>query len=168
MAGFRLQQQSLATKFGYIFDPDYFIYAEDVDLGLRLRLVGYKVVFVPKAIIYHMHAMTTKKLGSHTTFLLEKNLLTTFFKIFSIKNIILLLPYVIFVRIVALTRDVITFKFSSAFSRLKAFFWVISNFKLIWQKRKELQKLKVLDDSFILKVFSERHFLQHERRQSVL
>ena len=35
------------------FDPDYFYYTEDVDLGYRIFQAGYKIVCARKAIIYH-------------------------------------------------------------------------------------------------------------------
>jgi len=35
------------------FDPDYFAYYDDVDLGWRIRLQGYKVVYNPYANIIH-------------------------------------------------------------------------------------------------------------------
>jgi len=159
--GVGMIKKDIIRKFGYIFDPDYFIYAEDLDLGLRLRLLGYKLVFAPKAVIYHMHAATAKKFdSSKTTFLLERNLLTTFFKILSLKNILLFLPYAILMRMVAIAKDMLAFKFRNAFSRIKAIFWVIFNFKVIHEKRKNLQKLRKADDKFILKVFSERYLLK--------
>ena len=34
------------------FDPDYFVFFEDVDLGWRLWLLGYRVVLQPTAITY--------------------------------------------------------------------------------------------------------------------
>jgi len=36
--GVGLIRKSFVDKFNYLFDPDYFIYAEDLDLGLRIRL----------------------------------------------------------------------------------------------------------------------------------
>jgi GT2 family glycosyltransferase len=159
--GVGLIRKSIVNKFGYLFDKDYFIYAEDADLGMRLRLLGYKVVFAPQAILYHMHAVTTKKSKEcKTTFLMERNLLMTFFKILSLKNILLFLPYVLFMRITALIRDIATLKFENAFLRIKAILWVIFNFNLISKKRKKLQKLRQADDRFILKVFSEKYLLK--------
>ena len=35
------------------FDPDYFIYDDDTDLSLRVRLLGYNILFVPSAVIVH-------------------------------------------------------------------------------------------------------------------
>ncbi len=37
------------------FDEDFFAYYEDVDLGWRLWVLGYKIVFAPRSITYHFH-----------------------------------------------------------------------------------------------------------------
>jgi GT2 family glycosyltransferase len=36
------------------FDEDFFCYGEDVDLGFRLRLAGWKAVLVPDAVVRHV------------------------------------------------------------------------------------------------------------------
>lgn len=36
------------------FDEEFFCYFEDVDLGFRLRLAGYKCVYVPDAVVDHV------------------------------------------------------------------------------------------------------------------
>lgn len=36
-----------------LFDPRYFIYFEDTELGFRLRLFGYKCIYEPEAVCYH-------------------------------------------------------------------------------------------------------------------
>ena len=40
------------------FDEDFFMYCEDVDLGWRLQLVGYRAVFAPQARVYHRLSAT--------------------------------------------------------------------------------------------------------------
>ncbi len=42
------------------FDEGYFMYYEDVDLSLRARLLGYGVMYCPKATLRHMHAASSK------------------------------------------------------------------------------------------------------------
>lgn len=159
--GVELIRTDITKKFGYIYDPDYFIYAEDLDLSLRFRLLGYKTVYVPEAIIYHMHAATTKKAKSHKmTFLMEKNLLTTFLKVCSLKNLFLLLPYVIIVRIAAASKDIISLNFMSSYSRIKAIFWTFFHLKIILSKRKTLQGMRVKDDRFLFKIFTEKYLFK--------
>lgn len=159
--GVGLIRKNIVDKFGYLFDKDYFIYGEDLDLGLRIRLLGYKVVFAPDAILYHMHAVTTDKDEKHRfAFLLERNLLITYFKIFSLKNILLFLPYVLFLRFIAIILDILALKISMALARLKALLFIIANMNSIIKKRCETQKLRRADDSYILEVFDEKYLLR--------
>lgn len=37
-----------------LLDEDFFLYVEDVDLGFRLRLAGYRALYVPQACIQHV------------------------------------------------------------------------------------------------------------------
>ncbi len=39
------------------FDPDFFAYWEDLDLSWRLRLAGYRVTYVPTAVVFHRRAV---------------------------------------------------------------------------------------------------------------
>lgn len=50
----------LADEMDYVFDPDFFAYAEDIDLGLRVRSLGYRCVVVPRSIVYHKHRLKTE------------------------------------------------------------------------------------------------------------
>lgn len=52
------------------FDPSYFMYAEDVDLSLRLRLAGWGVGVVPDARVEHDYEFGK---GDYKWFLLERN-----------------------------------------------------------------------------------------------
>jgi len=54
-------RRELAEQLDYIFDPDFFLYAEDLDLGLRVRALGYRSVLVPGAVVYHKHTLETKQ-----------------------------------------------------------------------------------------------------------
>jgi GT2 family glycosyltransferase len=42
---------------GYIFDPDMFLYGEDMDLALRIRSAGYRTVVATRAVVYHSHVL---------------------------------------------------------------------------------------------------------------
>ncbi|MCU6726491.1 dTDP-Rha:alpha-D-GlcNAc-pyrophosphate polyprenol%2C alpha-3-L-rhamnosyltransferase [uncultured Clostridium sp.] len=42
------------------FDADtFFLYCDDLDFSWRLRLAGYKIVYVPNAVVYHAKTLTT-------------------------------------------------------------------------------------------------------------
>ncbi len=56
--GAALYRKELFAKIGY-FDEDYFAYLEDVDLSLRAQSAGFKCLYTPEAIIYHVGCGTT-------------------------------------------------------------------------------------------------------------
>lgn len=57
-----------------LFDEDFFAYYEDVDLSFRMQLAGWKVAFVPHAVVYHAIGMTSSRIKGFTTHQTLKNL----------------------------------------------------------------------------------------------
>ena len=43
------------------FDPDYFMYGEDLDLSYRLHQHGWKIYFVPEAVALHLKGTSTRQ-----------------------------------------------------------------------------------------------------------
>jgi GT2 family glycosyltransferase len=75
------------------FDPDYFAFFEDVDLGWRLNLLGHDVWYEPNATAFHRHHGTAAKVPPHKLRLLyERNALFTIYKCFDDSNLALALP----------------------------------------------------------------------------
>jgi len=63
------------------FDERFFMFYEDVDLGWRLNLLGYRVRYVPGSVAYHKHHVTMKKFGNYReSYLLERNALLMMYK----------------------------------------------------------------------------------------
>ena len=55
------------------FDEDFFAYADDADLGLRARWLGWKCMYVPGAVVYHHHSSTTGSLDPDKVYWVERN-----------------------------------------------------------------------------------------------
>ena len=156
--GTGLIRKSIIEKFGYLFDNDYFFYGEDVDLGLRIRLLGYKIFYIPGSIVYHIGSVSRKIHKPYfLAFLMERNLLRTFFTTLKIKNIILLLPYVLLMRFAAIIKNILTLKFIEGFARIYAVLWVIFHFNPIIKKRKIIQKMRKVKDDALFSLFSEKY-----------
>ncbi len=63
------------------FDDNFFMFYDDVDLGWRLNLLGYRFRFQPKSLAYHKHHASMNKFGNfRETYLLERNALYTLYK----------------------------------------------------------------------------------------
>ena len=63
-----------------MFDEDFFMYYEDVDLSFRAQLAGWKVRFTPKAIAYHKVGASSKKVPGLAVYNTFKNLPLVFIK----------------------------------------------------------------------------------------
>jgi GT2 family glycosyltransferase/glycosyltransferase involved in cell wall biosynthesis len=75
------------------FDDDYFAYFEDVDLGWRLWLLGYRVRFAPEALVYHRsHGTSSTMYGHQVRTLLERNALMTIVKNYDDEHLQQVLP----------------------------------------------------------------------------
>lgn len=53
--GCALFVKRVVTEHIGILDKKFFLYSEDVDFSLKARKAGYKIVFVPKSIVWHMN-----------------------------------------------------------------------------------------------------------------
>ena len=158
------------------FDEQFFVSFEDVDLGWRTWIKGYKVVINPKSVVYHHGGKTHDSIKDEISFHGLKNQLSMkitnfemkysissllkFFIIFGIRELKILLDYKIKGK-TAMTstkyEDTIAAK-PNINAILKALFWIISNSKYLRNKRKkihgyrkistrELQKMNVLSNT---------------------
>jgi GT2 family glycosyltransferase len=55
------------------FDNYFFAYYEDSDLSWRLRLRGWRVVTVPKAVVWHLHSATAEPFSFFKAYYLNRN-----------------------------------------------------------------------------------------------
>ena len=82
----------------YYFDPTYFIYNEDTDLGLRINNLGYKIHYVPSAICYHQRAPSRRtsfnKKSLRMAYLVTRNRFITFYKNMYLVEFLLALPLI--------------------------------------------------------------------------
>jgi GT2 family glycosyltransferase len=75
------------------FDPDFFAFFEDVDLGWRLNILGHDVWYTPRATAYHRHHSTARRIQpQRLRALTERNALATIYKCFDDQNLAAALP----------------------------------------------------------------------------
>lgn len=75
------------------FDEHFFMFYEDVDLGWRLNLLGYRVRYEPRSIAYHRHHVTMQKFGNYReAYLLERNALMAMYKNYDDESLAKALP----------------------------------------------------------------------------
>ncbi len=137
-AGFyrRAALESAKISTGY-FDSDFFLYREDADLALRLARLGWKCLYVPRAVAWHRRRNLPNRRGH----------MAPAANYHSVKNRFLLRinnqPAGDIVRNIVpiLARDLVVLGACLTVERtsLPAFSWLWKNRKRLWEKRREIQ-----------------------------
>ena len=120
------------------FDSDYGIGYEDMDLALRLRLKGFKVLYLPDAVIYHKRGKTdlSTMIRVKVRWHFNKNRLATMIKNYPTALLIKTLPITILLYTGAGFWEIfIKRKFNLGLTRFTAIFWVIRNIPSLLNKR---------------------------------
>ncbi|MBN2542826.1 glycosyltransferase family 2 protein [bacterium] len=68
MAGGYLFMRRKALKETGLLDERFFMYMEDVDLALRMKLAGWKTMYYPESVVVHIHEGTSSMYKSRTYF----------------------------------------------------------------------------------------------------
>lgn len=176
-----LVRKNILDKIGG-FDPEFFMYQEDVDLCWRIWLCGFKVKLVKNAISYDNGRIVNSSIIKdkitvdfkdlnltnmplyiyYNSF--GKNRIRIMLKNYSKSNLIKRLPLIIFIIFLrGLFLSVKTKKISYLSAYFKGLFWNVKNFKNTLQYRKKIQKIRKINDSEI-----EKHMINYSIELSAL
>jgi GT2 family glycosyltransferase len=115
---------------------------EDVDLSWRIRLHRYKVVFVPRSIVYHFGSGVRKSFqeAAQSCYYNVRNTFMMLIKNYNMKNLTLaILTYLTIEFAIFVLSLPFTSKRRYNFARIKALLWILLNLKSIWKKRSTVQ-----------------------------
>mgnify|MGYP001602879166 CR=1 FL=1 len=139
---------------GDIFDPDYFAYFEESDLCHRVWLVGYRIVYAYKSVIYHKMGATSASMNNaFIQYHSFKNRIRTYIKNFGIANLILILPVHLLLCEGFSAYSFIKGQFQLSWAIQKAFWWNIVHFGKTIQLRAIVQtKIRKTSDNDLAKI----------------
>jgi GT2 family glycosyltransferase len=143
------------------FDEDYFCYVEDVDLGFRLRLAGYRCLYVPQSVAHHVASGTTG--GQHSDFVLyhgHRNLVWTFVKDMPGFLFWLLLPLHVSVNLVSIIWFALQGRGGVI---LRAKRDAVLGLPKMWRKRQPIQKARLASINDIWRVL-DKHLIPKIRK----
>ncbi|MBD5522589.1 MAG: glycosyltransferase family 2 protein [Lachnospiraceae bacterium] len=93
--GAAIYRRSILDEIGML-DENHFAYLEDIDLGYRAQIYGYRSVFVPKARVYHAgSAASGSRYNAFKADLTAKNSIYIIYKNMPFLQIILNLPFLL-------------------------------------------------------------------------
>ena len=133
------------------FDEDYFACLDDTDLGWRAWLYGYSVLYCPASIVYHVAGGTAGRgrISPLKAFHGTKDSFLNILKNLELKNLVqgivlaIIYDFVEFLLLIK-RRDT-----ECARNKVKAYFWVIKNLRLIIKKRQVIQRKRRVSDKWL-------------------
>jgi len=133
-----------------LFDPDFFMYHEDLDLGWRLRLAGYKILVVPTAVVYHKYQFS-KSIKKY--YFMERNRLICLLENYKIGTLILIFPAWLIMEI-----GLLLFSLKSGFwqekLRVYGFFLKADTWRKIARERRAKRAIRAKKDKDVINLFT--------------
>ncbi len=127
------------------FDPDYFIYDDDTDLSLGARLLGYKILFVPSAVIVHRGSVL-RGINQRTVYHSAKNRIRTVLKNYELGNLWWRFLVLTFFMFMVSFGFLLLRKYDEAKATTKGLIDSVIGFRKIWTKRQLIQSKRRVKD----------------------
>lgn len=153
-----------------LLDEMYFIHMEEIDLCWRMRLFGYRVMSVPKSIVYHLGGGTPLP---EKFYLKQRNNLITIIKNYSSWSLLRFLPLRTVQDCLSFIYFIIKKQTARAMPILTAYFWLLKNPRPVLSSRYTVQSRRKVKDKYITntmvkKSVSIQHYLLKRRYFSQL
>ena len=148
----------LVKELGGLFPDEYFAYAEDTYLSLKVLFYGKKIMHTSKSIVYHKGNATAKEqISSRLYFYRERNRLLNFLIFFSGGFELRYIPYLINNFFMKLLLSFFSSSYSTA-GLLRAYLWIAGNPAWIKKQRRLLNGYGKVKDGEVLKYISGKVF----------
>lgn len=151
-----LFKKNLYERIG-LFDPNYFIYYEDVDFCWRAWLSGFEVYYEPKSFIYHKIGRVIKSFKKKR-YLLERNRLRTILKNYEFKTLRIVLPrffyrWGVYLRMKIRREGKKSYIWFNIY--IKAILWNLININSLITERIKINCHRIKNDDYIFKLMKE-------------
>lgn len=146
-AGAALYRREAIEAVGF-FDPAFFAYLEDADLAWRLRLSGWRSLYIPEAQVTHAYSGTGKQGSPFKSFQLGRNRVWVILKNTPTKLLLRNLPRILLYDIAAsfytllFRRDIHPLR-----GRLAAL--LPHHLRRVWRQRREIQAQRKISTAYL-------------------
>jgi len=133
-----------------LFDPDFFLYMEEIDLAWRVQLLGYKVVYNSSAKVYHIGCPNLGRKVFLRMYFDHRNSILMLIKNLSFANLLIFLPVRLGLELGTAIGSIASFRFFRGFAIFKAFGYLLTHSYTILNKRRHVQSKRRVKDSILL------------------
>lgn len=146
-----LMRSSLLKEYGS-WDKDFFLYHEDLEYSLRMKVLGYKVCIIRDAIFYHKYQFSRSK---DKFYYMERNRYAVMLMYFKWPTLLVLLPMALIMEVGLIFFSIISGWFKVRMDVYK--YWLSRKHWQLWlSKRKYIQTIRKIGDKQLLRSASSK------------
>ena len=150
-----ITSQEVIDRIGY-YDEEYWMYHDDVEMGWRVKLAGYRIYLAPRSIVYHKYEFGR---SMRMLYYMERNRYLAMFHYYTCPTLLLLLP-----AIAAMEAGMLLYSIPGRWTGVKiksaSYFWRPSTWVKIMKKRKKIRSLRKRKEKDVIKHFEGRVLFQ--------
>lgn len=148
-------KKEVLDKIGW-YNEEYYMYHDDLEIGWKTRLAGYKIILAPKSIVWHKYEFSR---SISMLYYMDRNRIITIFSFYKLLTILFIAPALIFMELGMI--------FASLFGgwfriKIKVYLYFLkpSSWIKIFKNRKSIKAIRIIDDRDIIKYFSGKILFQ--------
>jgi len=130
------------------FCEPMFAYCEDTELSLRCWQRGWRVVYVPDAVVLHRYEFSR---NDQKMYLLERNRLFLLLTLFEVRTLVLLAPALFGLELAVL---VVAVSQGWRGAKTSSWRWLWQNRQLVRDRRREVQAARLVPDATIVRLLT--------------
>jgi GT2 family glycosyltransferase len=131
-------------------DETFVHHMEEIDMCWRIHLLGYRIRVVPASVVAHYGGATIVSDSFKKMYWNHRNSMFMLFKNLGKGNLAGILMMHAFFDLAAILQSVLNLTFKRAVAIIYAYLWLFINLPLLLTKRKEVQRLRKVDDASIM------------------
>ena len=139
---------------GEFFDEDFFAYREDADLAWRAQILGWKCLYVPAAVGWHVRRVTPERRQQLPDLINWHSVKNRF--LMRIKNSSVWLFHRLFFPVTVRDLMVVGYAALRNWRLFSALFYPVRHIRRLWRKRQWIQSRRKISDRRLLRWFCNR------------
>lgn len=134
------------------YNEDYYMYHDDLEISLKAKLAGYKVILAPLSIIFHKYEFER---STKMIYYMERNRYLTIMTFYPAFSLVLILIPALVMDLGILAYSIVNGWFKEEI-KIYQYFFSFQNYEKLFTERKKIKSFKKIKFSELAKNFSGR------------
>lgn len=142
-------KDEVIKKTGF-FNPEFFMYHDDIEMCLKARLCGYRIVLAPASRVWHKYEF---KRSIRQVYFMERNRLLTVFEFYKVPTLLILAPAFAVVEIGLLFASLFG-GYAGAYAKSRLYFFRVDAWRKLLVERRRVQSMRTMGDRELMAKFT--------------